>query len=143
MTMLDIFLRNFINSAVPGIVDLTQLSIMWCAFLSIPIGFVRNDHVSVDLLSNHLPARVQRWLALIIALLASSFLAGAAVWSGDQLLMAHQQSDKSSTIGVPMMLYWVPVVFGFSLSALCAVTHGLQWTLEKKSVVPELEGRRA
>jgi len=126
LTMVDILLRNLVNSAVPGIVELTQLAIMWCAFMSIPIGFVRDDHISVDLLSDRLPARAQRWLASIIALIASLFLAVATAWSWDQLVMAHQQKDSSPTIGIPMLWYWIPVVFGFALSALCAATQRIR-----------------
>lgn len=118
VTGADVVLRHTIGSPVRGLVDLTQLAVMYSAFAGIAYAFAQRAHVSVTLLTEGLSPRVNRvlaalwWLggAVLMALLAW------AAWGQMQRVMSY--GDVSQNIRIPMQWYWLPVVTGLALSAL-------------------------
>lgn len=111
-TCLDIAIRNFGGQGILGTVDITQLMIVACAFLTIPYGFMTDSHVAVDIVTARLSLRVR---ALCRAF--SAFLAGALMfaigWFGiGQAQTVAMMGDKSQTIGLPMIWFWYPLLGG-------------------------------
>lgn len=125
ITVADILLRHTINLPVTGVVDLTQLSVMWAAFLSIPVAFHLDNHISVVMVTNRLPSRLKRAVYSASTLVGAAFLLAAAYMAGTQALRELASADRSMILGIPMIWYWLPVVFGFSLSSACALGRGL------------------
>jgi TRAP-type C4-dicarboxylate transport system permease small subunit len=122
LTVFDVILRNFFKSGLLGMVDLTQLAMVWAAFLTIPLAFATDSHIAVDIFVSRIGASVMRFLKLF-AVVAAVFVLAFCVWWG--WVEASRQigyGDRSMTIGIPAIWYWIPLILGCSLSALCAVT---------------------
>jgi TRAP-type C4-dicarboxylate transport system permease small subunit len=122
VTVSDIVLRSLEGGGILGTTDIVQLLVMAAAFCAIPYGFFADTHVSVDLLTNGLPPR---WLALVkglSALLGAVLLVGIAWYGGLQAQLEYGYGDKSSTIEIPKLWYWVWLVAGAALAALAAAT---------------------
>ena len=125
MTVVDIVLRHTVGGAVPGTVDLMQLIVMWAALAAIPYGFVANDHVAVDLLTERFSAPMQRWLTVFSSLLGCIFLTSVFYFSTLQAWLEYGYGDRTQTIGIPIILYWVPMLAGMALSALATIAGAI------------------
>lgn len=128
LTVIDVLSRRSIGWTVPGMVDLTQLLVMGGVFLCIPYAFARRAHVEVELVHERLPRHARVVLTWTWSLVALLFLA-MVLWAVSQAgLGSYRNDDQSQTIGLPMVLYWVPIVFGIGLSALVCLGQILDRT---------------
>ena len=121
LTMTDIMLRSVSTLTVKGIVDIMQLCVLVGAILAIPHGFVSDQHVAIDIFVERMPARIQVALRMFAALLAVFFLGGVFWFSLQQALTENAGGDRSQTIGIPMIWYWIPFLAGIGLSVLAGL----------------------
>lgn len=126
MTMVDILLRNLLNSGIPGIVDLTQLTVIWAAFLAIPVGFVLDNHIAVELIFDRLGSVGKAVIRAIGGLAGCVLLLLCLGWGWEQTRLQLEAGDRSMTIGIPMIWYWLPLLYGCALAALCALLAALR-----------------
>lgn len=118
LTIADIVLRSFSHHTVHGLTDIVTLCTMVGALLAIPYGFVTDQHISVDVFTIRMPAPVQRWLRATAALFGLVFLTGVFWFSSQQMMTEYGYGDRSQSIGIPMVWYWLPLVLGIGLAAL-------------------------
>lgn len=121
LTVIDIALRTVSEFTVYGLVDLVKLFMMVGAMLAIPFGFVDDQHVSIDVFTARLSGRTQRALQVFGALLGVVFLSGVFWFSLQQMLVEHSYGDRSQSIGIPMIYYWVPLVTGMGLAVIANI----------------------
>ncbi len=114
----DIATRRIVNLNIAGMVDVTQLLVMACAFLCIPYTFAREAHIDVDFVVNQFTARVKAALMALWNLCGAGFMAIVTWYAGNAALQAQANGDTSNTIGIPLTWYWLPLLFGCALSAL-------------------------
>ncbi len=126
VTVADVVCRRTINWSIPGLVDLTQLLIMSSVFLCIPFAFERRANVEVDLLFVRLPRAVRSALAVLWPLLGAAFLLAAAWHAGKAAGQVIEYGETSPTLNVPMIGYWIPVLFGTILAAIVCLVHVLR-----------------
>jgi TRAP-type C4-dicarboxylate transport system permease small subunit len=120
--MVDIAARKTIGFSILGMIDLTQLAQMACVFLVLPLAFLKESHVSVDFITERLPARARAFIECISAVLAVTLLAAILWYSWGQALIQIRQGDRSVTLGIPMLWYWAPLLAGTALSiAACGL----------------------
>ena len=124
----DIATRRLTNLNVTGMVDITQLMVMACAFMCIPYTFMREAHIDVDFITTHLPPRINSALMGVWSLAGALFMAAVTWYAGVAALQAYVNRDQSTTIGIPIVWYWVPLLFGCVLSVLaCASLVLAHW----------------
>lgn len=136
VTMADIGLRSIGTATIKGSVDIMQLCVLTGAMLAIPHGFVTDQHVAIDLVVERFPARVRLCLRVIAAMSSAGFLAGVFWFSLQQALTEHAGGDRSQTIGIPMIWYWVPFLVGIGSSvpaSLLVVVRLLRAGLPQKA----------
>ena len=126
VTVADVVCRRTINWSIPGLVDLTQQLVMSSVFLCIPFAFERRANVEVDLLFVRLPAAVRSTLAVLWPLLGAAFLLAAAWHAGKAANQVLEYGETSPTLNVPMIGYWIPVLFGTILAAVVCLVHVLR-----------------
>lgn len=126
LTGADIVLRHTVGSPIRGLVDLTQLAVMYSVFLAIAYGFARASHVGVTVLTDTFPKKINRFLAAFWWLAAVPLL-GLLGWASlGQAKLILEYGDVSQNIRIPMILYWLPVVVGFVLAALGALWASIE-----------------
>ena len=124
----DIATRRLTTWNLTGIVDITQLMVMSCAFMCIPYTFMREAHIDVDFITTHLPPRINSALLGVWSLAGALFMAAVTWYAGVAALQAYVNNDQSTTIGIPIVWYWVPLLFGCVLSVLaCASLVLAHW----------------
>jgi TRAP-type C4-dicarboxylate transport system permease small subunit len=125
----DIATRRGLPLQFVGSVDLTQLLVMTCAFLCIPLTFLREAQVEVDFVATRLNGRTFALLRCAGALAGAAFMAMVTGSAAGAALQAWQHGDRSATLATPLTWYWAPVVLGCALSVLAcaavALRHGL------------------
>ena len=121
VTVSDVVLRNFFTASILGSVEITQLMIMWAAFLTIPLGFAHRTHISVDVFVRAASYKTQRRIAAVNMLFAALVMAGYFYWGGAQALHAFINNEITLTVGIPVWFYWAPILFGTGLSVICAL----------------------
>ena len=84
-------------------VDMAQLLVVWICVLGANQTMRRDQHVGVDLLLIHMPARLRRWVMLAHFLIIEAFLA-AMVWFGYDLTRLNVERQFSDT---PLSYAWV------------------------------------
>lgn len=117
-TGLDVVLRQTVGSPIRGLVDLTQLAMMYAVFMSIAYGFARRAHVAVTVLTELFSQRANSILAVSWWLSATVLLAILSYAAFDQVRLVYTYGDVSQNIRIPMVWYWLPVVAGLAAAAL-------------------------
>jgi TRAP-type C4-dicarboxylate transport system permease small subunit len=121
----DISTRKTLGFSILGTIDLTQLGVMGCVFLAMPLAFLRGTHVGVEFLTDMLPPALLRAVKLAAGLLGAAFMLALAWYGLWQAQMQFAQGDKSVTLEIPMILYWVPLLAGTLASAATALVAAL------------------
>lgn len=117
----DIATRRVLTLNIAGMVDLTQLMVMACAFLCIPYTFMKEANIDVDFVVNALPLRLRHAMMSLWGVTGAAFMGTVTWYAGIAAGQAYTNGDSSTTIGIPIVYYWVPLLFGCALSTLvCA-----------------------
>lgn len=141
VTVADIILRRAINVPVTGVVDITQLAVMWAAFCSIPVAFHLDNHISVVMVTNRIPANARVLVYAAGTFVCALLLISASITAGVKGYQEYLQGDRSMILGIPLAWYWVPVVVGFALSSACAFGRALQYAFPASAAAaPVAEG---
>lgn len=127
LTVLDILLRSVSSMTVHGLTDIVTLCTMIGAIFAIPYGFAMDQHVVIDVFTSRLPKWVEKSLMMLAALLSLLFLVGVFWFSSQQMMTEYGYGDRSQSIGIPMIWYWLPLVAGIGISAL--VNLWIMWRL--------------
>lgn len=125
----DIATRRIVNFNIVGMVDVTQLLVMACAFLCIPYTFSREAHVDVDFVVNLLHARLRSGLMAVWNLCAAAFMGVVTWFAAIAAMQALANGDTSNTIAIPMTWYWWPLLFGCALSVVVCVLLGVSYLM--------------
>lgn len=118
--IVDISARKTVGFSILGTIDLTQLGVMGCVFLSMPLAFLRGTHVGVEFLTDRLPAPLLAALRFAGGAAAALFMLALAWYGLGQAAIQLAQGDRSVTLGIPMILYWAPLLVGTFASAAAA-----------------------
>ena len=125
VVMADILTRKSLGFSIRGTIDLTQLAQMACAFLALPYVFLRESNISVEAFTNRLTQRAQRVVRLLAALITLALMLAITWYSYRQAAIQIGQGDKSVTLGIPILAYWLPTLAGMALS--CAAIAVVIW----------------
>ncbi|MDQ0313747.1 TRAP transporter small permease [Amorphus orientalis] len=121
LTVIDILLRSVSTLTVHGLTDIVTLCTMIGAMLAIPYGFASDQQVSIDVFTSRMSPRLQAGLRVFAALLGLIFLAGVTWFASGQMLTEYGYGDRSQSIGIPMVWYWIPLLTGIGLAAIVNV----------------------
>lgn len=132
----DIATRRVIQLQISGMVDVTQLMVMACAFLCIPYTFMREQHIDVDFVVNTLPLRVRHAMMSVWGLMGAGFMGTVTWYAGIAAAQAMTNGDSSTTIGIPMIYYWVPLLFGCALSTLVCLVLCVGYAIRSTQPAP-------
>ncbi len=125
-TTADVVMRKSGSDGIFGAVDLIQLMVMAAAYLSIPYAFMSRSHVAVSILADLASRRTSAFFQFFTALLGTGFMSAIAWFGYDQAALQMEYGDVSMTFGLPMIWYWLPLLYGSALSAVVTVHIGVE-----------------
>ncbi|MCX7560597.1 TRAP transporter small permease [Sulfitobacter sp. F26204] len=130
----DIIWRRIGGGSFIGAVDLTQLSVVVAASLSIPYAFMKGAHVKVDLLGNFLSKRMQVFLDVCAALFGAVLLSFLLWLTWGRAVEINTYGDVSQDLAIPMILYWSALVIGLFLSVLVCLLSAAKLLVAKEPI---------
>ncbi len=119
ITLYNVIGRPF-GFGLLGAVDLVQLFVLGGGWLVIPYAFMTGAHVGVKAVINTLPTALQWGLRTAAILAAMALLALMLLNSIESFQQELRFGDVSQEMGIPIMYYWLPVLYGMGLSVLAA-----------------------
>lgn len=123
LTVVDVIGRYFFSNPVTGAVELVQISMASIIFFSLPLMFLRNDHIIVDLVTIFRSGWIG-WVSSILVLLVTIYVAykvGDRTY--DYALRAFEDEDVTEYLSIPR---W-PIVGFIAMSLfVAAISTGLR-----------------
>jgi len=129
LVIADIVARKWLGFSIKGTLDVQQLAQIACVFLVLPLAFLNESNITVDFITDWLPPRVLAGLRCAVQLLCALLLAAIAWYSIEQALVQVRNGDKSQTLGIPLALYWVPMLAGMLLTIAATLLLALKYWL--------------
>ncbi len=130
LTVGDVIARWVFQVGYFGLVDVTQLAVIGFAYLAMPRTFLTFGHVALELYDNRLGPRGDAALRILSLALALAVLSVLLYYGAIQAERTYGYGDVSQNAGIPIIVYWALILFGFALSWLiCAgqlVQHSLR-----------------
>lgn len=129
VTLADIFLRQFDQSvfgamtnalppSVPGVVDLVEAMVIMAAFMAIPVVFLDQKHIGVEVVTDMLNTKVQKVLSALAVVLSGAFMVVCTLTGWGKIWSQKSVGYTSPTIGIPIWWFWVAITIGSALSVL-------------------------
>jgi TRAP-type C4-dicarboxylate transport system permease small subunit len=126
VVMADIVARKLAGFSITGTVDIQQLAQMACVFFVLPLAFLREANITIDFVSDPLPPRALAGLRCAVQLVCAILLGAMAWYSLGQASIQVGNGDKSQTLGIPLVLYWVPLLAGLVMSVAATLVLALK-----------------
>lgn len=121
VTVLDVGLRAGLNLPLRGTIEVVELLLAVSFFVALPLVFLRDANIVVDVLDSRLPPRslaTLRAAAGLLGALTLGFLCWRGVVAAEDTLVF---GDVTADLAWPRIWYWVPVLFGLGAAALAAL----------------------
>ena len=117
VTIVDVTMRLVLNELVLGSVEIVQLALVAAVFLAIPETFLRDEHITVDVIDQAVSARTVERLRSAAALVTTAFLLvltwRMALPAADTL----EIGDLTSDLQLSLFWYWLPILAGGAAAA--------------------------
>ena len=141
LTVVDVVGRYFLRMPVTGAVELVQISMAGIIFFSMPMMFLKDDQVVVDLFQF-----VRRgWLGWILSLaitvvvIVASWIVADRVW--DYAIRAWEDQDATIYLDIPRYLTVSFITFSIYISAMFAAVRIIRLLARPGRVIPDETGR--
>lgn len=141
LTVVDVVGRYFLRMPVTGAVELVQISMAGIIFFSMPMMFLKDDQVVVDLFQF-----VRRgWLGWILSLaitvvvIVASWIVADRVW--DYAVRAWEDQDATIYLDIPRYLTVSFITFSIYISAMFAAVRIIRLLARPGRVIPDETGR--
>jgi TRAP-type C4-dicarboxylate transport system permease small subunit len=123
LTVADVALRALAGSPIRGTFELVELGLAATFFFALPLVFWRDENIVVDSVDHRAPLLVPHLRR--VAGFASAAALGLMTW---QAFVGARDSmdfaDVSADLGLPQLLYWIPVVLGLAGAVAAVVLRG-------------------
>jgi TRAP-type C4-dicarboxylate transport system permease small subunit len=121
LTIVDILSKNMFNRPISGTFELVELSLVFAVFLGIPVIFLKDANIVVDVLDHMLaprPVVVLKLFGAGVTLVFLLLLGWAVIAPATDTIKYPQYTQEA---GVPHSVFWLPILLGIGLSIICTV----------------------
>jgi TRAP-type transport system small permease protein len=125
LTVADVIGRYLFNSPLPGATELTELLLAAVIFLGLPAVCMEDGHVKVDILVDHISAKLAPLLGLAATLLSTLALCLIAwrLWTQGGDIAEYGEITSTLKIPVAPVAYFAAITTG--LAALITLAHAI------------------
>lgn len=117
LTATGVFFRYVLDSPIIWLSEVTLLVFAWMIFFAVSIAFKKQEHISLEFLSNALPRGGNRVLKVLILLIVIAFLLIAIIASTE--IIKNTMPIKYNTINVSTGWLYL----SFPTGAIVSVIH--------------------
>ena len=126
LNVVDVSMRSAFNAPIFGTFEIVELLLAVVAFLVIPEAFLRDGHITIELIDTVVPARWVPWLKVLgmgatVAFLA--LLVWAMVAPAVDIVRFH---EVTFSLQIPKIYEYAPVLLGLACAAVAALVMFLR-----------------
>ena len=122
LTVADVVLRAATNRPIRGMFEIVELLLACTFFIALPASFLRDEHITVDVLGPRLAPLLRRISAAVAVVVLAVLIWRGWVAARDSFVF----NDVTSDLALPRYLYWAPVLAGIVGAALAAAYMALR-----------------
>jgi len=111
LMFIDVILRYIFNSPLPHSLDITQMVVALLAFIPLAYTQLEKSHISVDLITSHLPKKAELALSTSVYILCAA-VAVVLVWQGILNATNYYRLNTLTFGGLPFFPATVAVSLG-------------------------------
>lgn len=116
-TLADIIGRHVLGVAVPGVIELVELALVWSAFAGIAVAFWTGAHIGIELIELLVSRRVLTIISIVNAMTVFIVMALLATLAVREFLDKLSWGDRTTDLALPYTWFWAAAVVGY-----CAAT---------------------
>ncbi len=116
LNVVDVGLRAGLNAPIFGTYEIVELLLAAVAFLAIPEVFLRDGHITIELIDQLVPARSVEWLKATGTLTALVFVGLLAYHMVEPALEFVEFNDVTVDLQMPLIWKGSLVLAGFACS---------------------------
>jgi TRAP-type C4-dicarboxylate transport system permease small subunit len=117
IAVLQIFLRNFLDSGFLWAESFLRILVLWVAMLGAMVATREKNHISIDALSRYLSPPVQKGARLLTNLFSAA-ICGTVAWYSFAYVQLEYEDQTIAFLNVPTWLCQTILPFGFAVIAL-------------------------
>ncbi|MCY4547522.1 MAG: TRAP transporter small permease subunit [Defluviicoccus sp.] len=126
LNVVDVGLRSGFNAPIFGTYEIIEFLLAAVAFLAIPEVFLRDQHITIELIDQVIPEQAVRWLKLIGTFVALVFVA-LLTWHMTQPAREFVQfNDVTIDLHLPIIWKAALVLAGFAAAAVAVAVMFLR-----------------
>lgn len=121
VTVLQVFLRYFLNSPTSWSEEIALLCLIWFGLLAVAVGIRRHEHVAITFLRDLCPAPVASILDYGAQIAMAMFMFVVMFYGDDLIALSGVQVLPASSL--PKWLLYLPAIVGGALGFINAVAN--------------------
>ena len=124
LVLTGVFFRYVLNSPLYWAEEAARLLLIWLAFVGAALAFQRKHHISMNVVVRWFPRHIQERLEAVVGVVGIAFC--LAVVSETASVMASRWTRVSPVMGLPYLLFALPLALGLAIGAAYQVTRVLR-----------------
>jgi TRAP-type C4-dicarboxylate transport system permease small subunit len=122
LTFIDVFMRYLFNKPIMGALEITEY--MMVIFVSFGLGYcaMEKGHIVVDFVITRLGSRVQKILAIIVALLYLGLITMVTWFTFIHIRNTYDSGILSNVLLIPVYPFVAAAAIGFTVFLLVVLT---------------------
>lgn len=121
VNVIDVGLRDLVGIQTIGSYEMVEMLLAAVGFLAIPEAFLRDSHITVELIDQVIPARAVDWLRAFGALFVIVYLVLLTLKMIQPALDYLEFGEVTIELGVPQFYPAVVILTGFAVAILAAL----------------------
>ena len=117
IAVVQIFLRNFLDSGFLWAESFLRILVLWVAMLGAMVATREKNHIAIDAMSRYLSLPVQKGARLLTNLF-SAVICGTVAWYSFAYVQLEYEDQAIAFLNVPTWLCQTILPFGFAVIAL-------------------------
>jgi TRAP-type C4-dicarboxylate transport system permease small subunit len=125
MITFDVLSRWIFNFPIIGTYDFTQSGLSMVIFLGLAYTHQLKEHISIDLIVEKLPKKIQSICNSVINLFIAGLMSVLALQLLHNARRLHDSNTVTGDLNLPIYLFAILAAFGTFVFALTAVMNGI------------------
>jgi TRAP-type C4-dicarboxylate transport system permease small subunit len=133
-TMVDVVLRATFNTPIFGTFEVVELALVGIVFLALPEVFLKDQHVTVDVIDQVVAPSVVRALKIVAAFLTLAFVTLVGWNMIGPAADAAKFGETTLDLKLPIWLFWAPMLIGMAASFVAVLAFLFRLLAPRRNV---------
>jgi TRAP-type C4-dicarboxylate transport system permease small subunit len=117
LTVVAVLSRQLFDAPVLGLVEYSELALVFLIFVAMPGVFLRDENIVVDVIDHVVPPWATRTLRLFGLALTLAFMGFSAITMIEPAWTMFNRDRYTLVLEIPLYNFWIPILFGFYLAS--------------------------